>query len=51
MRSPSANEELLFVKREIPAVHECEPVRRGDVQPQLKDLLPNRGYKRDCSDP
>lgn len=41
----------LFVKREIPSVHECELCGSVMYDHNCKIVCPNCGYKRDCSDP
>ena len=41
----------LFVKREIPSVHECELCGTTMYDHNCKIVCPNCGYKRDCSDP
>jgi hypothetical protein len=41
----------LFVKREIPALHECELCGTVMYDQTCKIVCPNCGYKRDCSDP
>ncbi|MBB4639069.1 hypothetical protein [Longimicrobium terrae] len=41
----------LFVKREIPSVHECELCGTVMFDHNCKIICPNCGYKRDCSDP
>ena len=41
----------LFVKREIPSVHECELCGTVMYDHNCKIVCPNCGYKRDCSDP
>ncbi|HEX8393130.1 MAG TPA: hypothetical protein VF665_12370 [Longimicrobium sp.] len=41
----------LFIKREIPSVHECELCGTAMYDHNCKIVCPNCGYKRDCSDP
>jgi len=41
----------LFVKREIPSVHQCELCGTVMFDHNCKIICPNCGYKRDCSDP
>jgi hypothetical protein len=41
----------LFVRREIPSVHECELCGTVMYEHNCKIVCPNCGYKRDCSDP
>ncbi len=48
---PPAEATRLFVKREIPTVHECELCGTTMYDHNCKIVCPNCGYKRDCSDP
>jgi rubrerythrin len=49
--APPSPATRFFVKREIPAVHDCELCGTVMYDHNCKIVCPNCGYKRDCSDP